>query len=503
MFGKEIFNNKEKTQKFLDIFVFIFLIIQPIFDLKIFYNSISTLIRVIIIGVLFLFYFFLSTNKKKYWLALYPTIILIYFIFHHINSINFNSLVPGNFNYSIFTEILYFVKMITPFLLIYILYKSNLKYEKIFNIIRYIVLIIGLIIIISNIFMFSYGSYSDQIIKANFFSWFSNTDYTYQDLASKGLFEYANQIGAILLMFLPFCLLQSIREKNIINILTLLINILSLFLLGTKVSVLGIFIVFVYTITIYVFYKKIIVKNKLPIVSFSIPLIILLCYSLIISNNPIFMRIDETKTIEASSTAVTEETIKTQAAENNNENAEINIIENNNLDLLKYIEENYKEKQIKEEFITQSYPYQYDTEFWLNIFDEPLCNRVDYRFIEEAMIKRVIELNNNKYDIVLGISNTRVQNIFNIERDFVVQYYALGIIGIIIIFLPYFVFIFKYICNILTSKFKTFTLINSTSFITIIMVFCISYLTGNLLNSLSFTIYFALLFNLIIKNYED
>ena len=80
------FFNTEKTQKYLNIFVFIFLVVQPIFDLKIFYNSISSLIRVIIIGMLFLLYFFISSNKKKYWLILYPLIILIYFVFHHINA---------------------------------------------------------------------------------------------------------------------------------------------------------------------------------------------------------------------------------------------------------------------------------------------------------------------------------------------------------------------------------------------------------------------------------
>lgn len=61
----------------------IFLIAQPIFDVKIFYNSISTLIRVIIIFALFAYYFFSSKNKHKYLLLIYPCLLRELF---HISS---------------------------------------------------------------------------------------------------------------------------------------------------------------------------------------------------------------------------------------------------------------------------------------------------------------------------------------------------------------------------------------------------------------------------------
>lgn len=104
--------------------------------------------------------------------------------------------------------------MISPFLLIYCLYKANLQIEKVLDIMKYLVLIIGLVIIISNLFVFSYGSYSDTTIKANFFKWFNfNSTYTYKDLASKGLFEYGNQIGAILILLLPFMVQDKDMKK--------------------------------------------------------------------------------------------------------------------------------------------------------------------------------------------------------------------------------------------------------------------------------------------------
>jgi len=172
--------NKTKLNNLINRILIVFLIIQPIFDLKIFYNSISTLIRVIIIFALFGYYFFTSKNNKRYLLLLYPALLGIYFVFHHLNALNFNSLVPGNFNYSIIQELLYFIKMLSPILLIYCLYKSDISINKVLDIMKYLVLIIALVIVISNLFGFSYGSYSDIQIKANFFEWFNaNSEYVY------------------------------------------------------------------------------------------------------------------------------------------------------------------------------------------------------------------------------------------------------------------------------------------------------------------------------------
>ena len=491
---------KDNFPKAMNFILLAFLIIQPIFDLEIFYNSISTLIRIILIGILFLFYFFKDKNKKKYLLFIYPAILLIYIVFHHMNSMHFTSLVPGNFDYSFKKELLYFVKMIAPSMLIYALYVSNIDKEKIIKIIKYIVLIIGLIIIISNIFGFSNSSYNGQQIKTNFFHWFNNSNnYTYQDLSSRGLFKYANQISAILLMFLPITLISTIEKKSFINIFTLIVNTFSLFLLATKVAVFGVFIVFVYTILIYVFKNIIIEKNKISLKLLYIPLIIFILYILILPINPSFKRIDETKAIEASSDITDQENINI----NNIDNSEVvENAEDASISKLDYIKQNYEEKEIKEEFILERYPYEYDPDFWINILNEPRYKRVDYRFIEESMIKRVVEINNNKFDILFGISNTRVQNIFNIEKDFVVQYYAIGIIGLILIFIPYFVLLINYfikLIKIAKNKFKKIDIINLISFISIIMTFVISYYSGNMLNSLSFTIYFAIIFKLMIN----
>jgi len=168
-------------------------------------------------------------------------------------------------------------------------------------------------------------------------------------------------------------------------------------------------------------------------------------------------------------------------------------------DILEYIEANYKDKKIHEQFIFESYPYKYDPEFWYDFLQNDISKTTDYRYIEIAMIQRILEINNNSMDKWFGITNTRLQNVFNIERDFVVQYYALGIVGTILVLAPYFVLLGYFTYTTLRNKFKNLNVVNLLACITIVFLLGISYFSGNLLNSLSFTIYFTLCFYLLIR----
>lgn len=465
----------------------LFLIINPIFDLKIFYNSISTLIRVICIAFFFTYYFFASKNNKKYLLLIYPILIAIYFIFHHLNAKGFNSLVPGNFNYSIFKEFLYFIKMICPYMLIYSLFKANFSKEEIFFILKLIVLTISLIIIISNIFLFSYGTYSDTRIKANFFEWFNlDSSFTYKDLSSKGLFESANQISATLLMFLPFIILLTLENKCKLNLFTLFCNMIALLFLGTKVAVFGIIIVFLYTSFAYIILKKQI--KKLYIL---IPF--LLIYICLLPFNPTFSRFPETKLVVEASLGVST-TDQNTTLYNTSATQDPPTVEYKK----EYVFNHYIESNINENFILNRYPYGYDVDFWYDIITSDNPKKSDYRFLEESMTKRVISINNNKLDILFGIAYTRVQNIFNIEKDFVMQYYSLGIIGLILIFLPYFIILIYWIVKVLSNKLKNLDFFEVIAFITICMIFFVAYYSGNLLNSLGVGVYLSLICSLIV-----
>lgn len=390
-------------------------------------------------------------------------------------------------------------------MLIYSLYKAELPKEEIVQIIKCLVLTVSLVIIISNLLGFSYGNYSDIPIKANFFEWFNdNSTYDYKDLASKGIFEFGNQISAVLIMFLPFMIYNVLKDFNFSNYFSLTCNTFALILLCTRVSVFGILIVFFYTLLTFILISFI-KKENFKLKKFIPIAIILLCYIIILPKNPMFNRLAEHSAIVENSTfqdqtSINNVTVSSEEFVNNTDSLSDTTDTssyNHNTYMINYIENTYENKQLPKHFLFDRYPYQYDTEFWYDFLQKDVALTTDNRYIELSLIRRVVSLNNNSMDKLFGITNTRLQNIFNIERDFVVQYYALGILGLILVFAPYFIFIGAYIYITLHSKLKTLTISNLLSFITIIFIFGISYMSGNLFNSLSFSIYFTLCFYLL------
>lgn len=464
--------NEEKIRKLL----MLFMITYPIFDIKYFYNSVTTLIRIIIVFILFLsvIYFKKESRKKLKWLILYYGLVGIYTIFHHLNALKFHSLVPGNFNYSLFKECLQLLKLTMPVTFLYTLYYFKLKKEDYFKVIKSWVIIISGSIIVLNILKLSYGSYNDEIILGNIFVWFTNHDLLYSDLASKGLFMYANQISMIMLILLPVIYYLYLKENKNIDYLLIVIILISALMLGTRISSYGIVILLFLLLCLYMFFSIIIKEFKFDYKILMKTLILIVIYSLILPLSPAINRKNTYDNISDLSSN------KIELVTNNH----VGISE---IDKIDYIENNYESKRIYKHFILQSYPYQYDPDFWYSILEKPVQQRIDYRFLEISMVKRVIEVNNNPSDKLWGITNTRIQNIFNIERDFILQYYAFGIIGMLL-----FLGIYGYLFIILFKQWlKKFNYINSISLLTLFLYLLASYASGNILNHLSTNLIFT------------
>lgn len=496
----------------------IFLIIQPIFDLKIFYNSYSTLIRTVIITLFCFILFLKDKNKKKYYAFAYLVCLGIFFVFHNYNAVVFKSAAPDNFSYSWIKEIVYFIKMQVPLMLIYVLYNMNIKNERLKSIIKYITIIMGGTIIVTNLFCIAYGSYTDIKIEKNFLFWFTaeSKTYTYKDLLSKGLFEYANQIGAVLVMFLPFNINLNLKDGK--NKYVIIINLLSIVLLGTRVAVLGTIIVFLYLAFIRFFCFKYNKENNDSKKKYLFIIILIIAYIAFLPQNPVFNRIDEMANLEENTIEVVSQTTEVITEDISFENSIQSIPDNITNDVnqindineekteynskLLYIKNNYKDKRILEQFIFYSYPYQYYPDFWIDIMNKDIKLRTNYRYIEKEMVKHAVKYNNNFNDKLLGISYVRIQNIFNIEQDFVVHYYSIGLIGMLLIFLPYFIIIVKKIIELMLFV-RTKQKVNEENIIsiaTILFLYIIAYNSGNLLNSLSFTIYFSIIYAILLNS---
>ena len=190
----------ENLQKKL---LFIFLILQPIFDcyllytdkvISIFHFSPTTIIRLFFIAILGIFVLCGDTSKKnKILLFIYGVIVFVYTIMHHIVCSGIDIVSFSNFNYSIMSELLYILRMLLPIGIIYLTFKIKFEKEDFLKVINITALLIAIIIIISNLFKISLASYGEGTISGNIFDWFINKGkFSSMTLASKGWFNSAN-----------------------------------------------------------------------------------------------------------------------------------------------------------------------------------------------------------------------------------------------------------------------------------------------------------------------
>lgn len=480
---------KNNLSLITEIFFYVFFGILVLSQIKLFYNSIMTLVLVILVLVLGILYFVFDKSKKRMkhllYLSGYFLLLGVYFFISHLYHKDFYSLVPGNFNYSFSSELLYFIKMSMPVILLIVFSNLNISKKHYFKVIYGTILFFSLTIIITNLLSISYGSYSDEVIKGNFFSWFTNGYqlHTFYHLASKGFFYSANQVSAILLLFLPITFYQMIKKVDFKMFLLLFIQLWAMFLLGTKTAIFGsVLVIFVMIVMglFYTFVKKEITFSKQNLLYVNL---LLLFWVIIFPFSPIHSR-NEVQTI------INQDGIALSMIDKE----DIRMME----DKISYIEENYKQKRIHDQFILKSYPYTYDPDFWYDILNLSVELRTDYRYLEKRMLDRVVETNNNPFDKWLGISYTRVQNIFNLEQDFLVQYYSVGIIGTILLLNSYFIIIFKSIFGIIKKKLDECYLPLSILCGSCVFL-AVSYFSGNLLNSLMVVPYLCLVLGLLNK----
>ena len=504
-----------KKIDYIKFFLMVFLITSPIFDTVFFYSRVTTLVRVIII-LLFLFATLITkkdSRKNFKYLLVYYFLVAVYLAINYIRSKNFHSLVPGDFDYSLLKESLTILKLCMPITLIYVLKYQKLSKKEYFTIINSWVILVAGSIIILNITKLSLSSYADETIKYNIFYWSKDIDYRLT--ASKGYFMYANQAAVILLMLLLASVYEflCINKKYILNILTLLFAML---MLGTRVSTVGGLLTLVCSFFAFIIIS-IFRKEKLTFK----PLILLIPIFIWISLIPVSpfasrnMELSPNKepnykiTLEKKNSNLQEDSEQVLESDTNKKVTNSEIEKNGQVEhktqsnklskeeKIQYVYEHYSPDHTPSIFFEEYYPIKYDTDFWYNLMKHTEPTNINYRYAESHIINRVIEINNNKYDRLFGISNTRIQNIVNLERDFQLHYYAFGIIGSLILLLIYILISIKSLLNFLKKR----TYFNFIILTSVVLFIFTAYLTGNIINSLGPNILFALISgSLIIEN---
>lgn len=470
---KKELNNKEKIFKYL---VMIYFIISPIFDTIFLYSHYTTLIRVFVL--LCFAFFIVLTNKDSrknfLFLILYYLALIVFLAIDYFHAKGFSSLVPGNFNYSLISEATTIIKLAMPFTILFILKYVNFTKEEFFRVVNCWVFVIAGSIVLLNILGLSLGSYTNEFTKYSIFSW--GQDLSVNDIATKGWFCYPNQMGIILILLLVLSFYETVfvKKKYILNIV--LISLACL-MLGTRLVSYGGILVLIFLFISYIIY--ILIKHmKINKILF-LNVIVIIFWLLMLLVSPNSSRVQEIKNN------------KMDSSENISIKFTDDIVDDslggtNDYDL-KYIEDNINKNLVGEQFYKSFYPYNYDTEFWLDIVARQASLNLNYRKLEIMIINRVIEIDNRKSDIWFGISNSIIQNIVNVEMDFVLQFYSFGVIGMVVCLLFY-----VYMsCKVLIKVFK------NKSFLNISILFCLGVfilgvlMSGNTLNFLATIIPFS------------
>lgn len=446
-----------------------FLFLLPLFSTVFLYNKISTLIQVIFVFLLLFVTLILYKDSRKNikWMILYYVLCLIYLGVSFYHQESFKSLLPSSYGFNIVSELLTILKLITPITFIYSLYYIKLPFKKYMLVLKVWCILFAGSIVLTNIFKISLGSYSDTFITKNIFEWNKYNYYKYT--ASKGYFMYANQVSALCIIFLLMFIYDYLYNSKKSIIYVLLVS-LAMLMLGTRVSTLGGLLTLVFAI---IFYFIINIFNKISIKKRIYTLVIpVLGWVLLLQVSPynnrsielnrsINRHMDDTSIVDDKAIVMDDTSM--------------------DVDKTKYVYQNYNKDYLPKVFFEKYYPIKYDEEFWYNFVKNNSIDKINYRYIEKSIIRRVVEVNNNALDKYIGISNSRIQNIVNIESDFILHYYAFGIIGSIILLVIYLIlFIYTFNNFVKIQNYYAFIMLSC-----VVLFLFSAFLTGNIINSIN------------------
>lgn len=496
---------KNLNNQIISYILLTFIFIQSIIDLQFLasYNSIQiigftipTIIRLIGVFIIFIFLIF-SIKLKQYYpfIFFYLILIIIYFYFHHQNTLSFTSLSPTNFSYNILEEIFYIIRLLIPIFVIFVTSVTKINEKKIQKLIFLIVLLISGSIVISNVFAIGYGSYNNNLIQGSIINWFFKNNYDFYKYATKGWFANANAISSLLVLLLPIVLYYNTFNKNWKWFLILFIQMLSMIMIGTKVATWGLFLELIIFIFIYLFFSFIKCSCQFDYKILIKFILIGVCVIIIYPFSPCYQRIKTDK--DRFEYSDQEEKIKLS-----NFYDELNQISlNEKYDFkVNFIKNEYENFSINPKFIVKSYNYKYDPDFWISIFESDYQSRTNYRLIEQKMFNRLKEIDQRKYNDFLGLTFSRLSKIFTLEKDFLYQYYTLGLIGLILLVLIYIMVIIYIIIKILFFNKKQFNIYNISFIMGISICLASAYMSGNVIDTLMVMILLGFLLGHLLKN---
>lgn len=490
----------EKRQKYFFMLLCGLIIIQPFLDImwlndgtvpEIFGFTVPTLIRMLMVaGLGVLSFFVIRFNWKYSFLLLYGVLVIVYFVIHHLHcATDFQSFVPGDFGYNVLGELFYIIRMCIPLAIIYFTFNSIISGKRFEKCVITTSLIMSVSMIITNIFKVAFGSYTSIKIDGNIIDWFVNPDaFVSNQLASKGVF-YSSITSTVLVLFYPYLLYLYFKQKKVRYLVVAALQSIALFMVGTKATSLSSVIVTVLMVLVYLFVT--LIKRD-----FKISKTVLVGCAFFLILNFVFMSV-------APATSKMEFDVQYSKDIDKDTDTiakDYNLTEGDKEEIIAFFDENYTYLSINEEFMINSYPYKYDPVFWYRFYAEHVpSQRMQNRIVEEEMLKRVKEINDNKMDDWFGIGYTRTSSIYNLEKDFVYQYYSVGIVGVILLLGPYIGILLFVMGRMLRYFKKQVTVFNCSLVLGIGLSLFLAYYSGNVVENLGVTIPLGFVFGFLLK----
>lgn len=451
-----------------------------------------------ILGILILVHLYQTKDQKRgLLLGGYALLCGIYLVAHMWNSAQFNTDVFTLAQPSMIHNAYYIVRVYgLPMILLVGIIMFPVKKEEFVKTCQLLALFITSIMLVSNLTETSLVSYSLGIdrIEGGFFRWNElNADSNFEAWTSKGFFYSANQMSSYLFALMPITTYAYITQFNWKNAFVVVIQMAAMIMIGTKTAAQGALIAFAFLtlVSIFVvlyrnyFVDKISIKDywnvhKKQLLYIPVALCITIAGFAMYQVSPGKLRIDYLTYLNGPG----------QREEKPND------IEMSREEWIKYIDEQFWFFYINREYI-EVYPIEDNIEFWIEMVKRDRTLNRDNRDFKVQMNKDILMKNDGPLDNLVGVGYT--SNLLYTERDYYYQHSIMGIIGMVLFMLPYFLVVLYAGLKILTQMKKHVVLINMALGLSLCLYFLIAYMAGHtfgiIINMLMMASYAGMLYN--------
>lgn len=486
-------------EKFNKILLVIFLMIQPILELilSLFKDnsfvvagiSIATIIRygllAIIIGIAVISN--IKRKSTKFFIG-YLAICATYIILHYLNIRKFDIVILGaNLSKNFISIAMYISKFVVPICVLYLVYILKFTYKELKISIIFVVTFVSLLMIITNLFGIDYIAYSfenNSHLEGNILKWFDK-DFTYSDwrlLTSRGLYPSGNELSALLALLLPIVIWIALSEKKNWYFIVVLLQMVAMLLIGTRIAVYGEIILMIVTSIIWLF-DKFINKKEIRKTKLIFLIIVAIIFGILFKNSPFMNRIK-----------VGEGTVNSYVEEKHE--SKIELTEEDNTPERIFVKSNYVGELIPYDIIERVYNYLDHTDFWVHIIkDVDITKRNNSRKLKTLILDDIEKTKDGQLDRLFGIGEIPIYP----ERDFVAQYYYIGVLGIILFLIPFVIIIMiSIIYSFIKVLNKQFNGIYSVILFALIFIVGTAYLAGHVLEPIYINSFIALLAGMLL-----